>query len=104
MPGFDTRAFETALAERAARLKHNCEQEEVRLAEAIAERARAIVAPHRQSGQTEESIHVEKGDGGAEVHGRNPYLEFGTSNMAAAPFLRPAIAEAPDLLHPPDFR
>lgn len=100
---FDTKALELALAERAATLKLGCAAEELRLAESIARRARELVAPHRDTGQTEESIHVEHGEGGAEVHGRNRYLEFGTSNMAARPFMRPAIAEGAKDLHPPHF-
>jgi hypothetical protein len=100
---FDTAALETALVEKTARLKLNCEVEELRLAHEVAERARQLVAPHHLTGETEEAIHVEHGDGGAEVHFKNHFLEFGTSRQKAAPFARPAIAEAPGKLHPPDF-
>lgn len=100
---FDTAAVERSLAEHAARLKVNCEIEELRLAEGIADRARELIRPHRKSGETEEAIHVTRDHGGATVHFKNPYAEFGTSKMKAIPFARPAIAEAPAKLHPPDF-
>lgn len=100
---FDTAAFERALEAKVVHLKANCEVEELRLAETVAHRARELVAPHRRTGETEEGIHVDRGDGGVDVHFKNPYLEFGTSKMAAAPFARPAIAEAPAHFHKPGF-
>lgn len=102
-PHFDTAALERAIAEKANRLKASCRTEEERLADDIADRSRALVAPHRQSGETEDAIHVTRGKDGATVHFKNPYLEFGTSRSRASPFARPAIAEAPAKLHKPDF-
>jgi len=100
---FDTAAFERALAEKAARLAANAKAEERRLAEWIAQRSRELVAPHRDTGETEDSLRVEESGDGTTIHGENPYLEFGTSEMEARPFRRPAIAEARSQFKAPDF-
>lgn len=60
---------------------------------AIEERAKEIVPV--DTGALQESIHVEKGDGPGQynVVASEPYagfVEFGTSRMAAQPFLIPA--------------
>lgn len=99
---FDTTALERSLAEHAARLKVNAAVEELRLAEAVAHRAREIAAPHRKTGAEEASIVVTRGDDGVEVHAKS-FREFGTSKMKPDPFMRPALAEAPQHFRPPDF-
>lgn len=99
---FDTRAVEMALAERAATLIASSKVEELRLAEAVAERAREIAEPHRKTGAEEESIQVHQGEDGAEVRAKS-FREFGTSKMKAQPFIRPAVAEAPGMLRKPGF-
>ncbi len=99
---FDTASLERALVEKATRLIANSKIEELRLAEAVASRAREIAEPHRKTGAEEESIQVRVGEDGVEVHARS-FREFGTSKMKPEPFMRPAIAEAPGKLHRPDF-
>lgn len=99
---FDTAAVERSLAEHAARLMRNAAVEELRLAEVVAEKARAIAEPHRKTGAEESSIKVVPGADGVEVHAKS-FREFGTSKMKPEPFMRPAIAEARQQFHPPDF-
>jgi HK97 gp10 family phage protein len=94
------------LAEKVARLKRNAEQENHRVADAAAERMKALAEPHVDSGRTIESIRVEHKDGGeAEIRagGAAVFDEFGTSTMQAIPFFRPALAEAPAEYHRPTY-
>jgi hypothetical protein len=60
-----------------------------RALERIAERAREIVAV--QTGETRDSIVVT--DGGVEVGGAGVFLEYGTVNMPAEPFLGPSTSQ-----------
>lgn len=71
------------------------------IAERVASHARELVAV--DTGATRDSIHVVDVDGHAEVvvGGAGVFLELGTQNMSAEPFLYPASLEAarevPDL-------
>jgi hypothetical protein len=60
-----------------------------RALEKIAERARELVAV--DTGETRDSIQVT--DEGVEVGGAGVFLEYGTRNMAAEPFLGPSTSQ-----------
>lgn len=86
---WDTRAFDAALKQRLTRLEKNADDIPERMTADMASRAQSTVA--RRTGQTAASIRSKKtGKGSAEFTASNPYLEFGTSKMAAQPFVRPA--------------
>lgn len=87
-------AFEGAMARIAAVFVESHEVNH-HAAELVAEDMRSNVAV--QSGETQASIQVTDVDGGDAVitsAGASIYLEFGTINMAAEPFARPAIDDA----------
>lgn len=100
---FDSAAFDRALRDRIETLKRNAEREELRLAEATADRMRSMVP--RDTGQTADSIDVRKADKGVEIvtGGASIFLEFGTSKMRPRPFARPALAEARSRFVPPSW-
>ncbi len=89
---WDTSAFERSLRRHLSRLKESAEDLPERMAADMAEKARSTVK--RRTGETAAGIESEAtGKGEAEATFPNPYLEFGTSKMAAQPFVRPARAE-----------
>jgi len=88
---WDDRAFQSALRSHLNKLEKSSEELPKRMTDAMAERARSTVA--RDTGGTAAGIKSTGGKGVAELRAPNPYLEFGTSRMAAQPFVRPARNE-----------
>lgn len=90
---WDTREFNAALKQRLNRLEKSADEIPERMTSDMAAQAHRTVA--RRTGQTAAGIGSKKtGKGSAELTAPNPYLEFGTSRMAAQPFVRPARNEA----------
>ncbi len=75
-----------------ARLEKSAEDIPERMTSDMADVARRTVT--RRTGTTAAGIESHgTGKGEAELVAPNPYLEFGTSKMAAQPFVRPAQAQ-----------
>lgn len=88
----DDRAFQVALKEWARRAKAETRADVFKLAIVVQNEARRL-APV-DTGRLRSSITVKRTPDGAVV-GSNveyaPYVEYGTSRMAAQPYLRPAV-------------
>ena len=91
----DDRAFQVALRNYAERIQAKTRADLFRLAIIVQNEARRM-APV-DTGRLRASITVKRTPDGAVV-GSNveyaPYVEYGTSKMAAQPFLRPAVLVA----------
>lgn len=89
---WDTRAFDAALKAHLRKLEKSSDALPERMCRDMAEKARSTVK--RRTGATAKGIDSKPtAKGAAEANFPNPYLEFGTVNMDAQPFARPARAE-----------